>query len=119
MLVHKIVKEVIDLVDAKVKGFYKEFMDFLNEYKVAGLAIAFIMAIAATTLVKSLVDNIIMPIVAPLIPGGAWKSATIVLGPVILGIGAFVGDLINFIILALVVFFIAKMLLKEQKVTKK
>ncbi len=114
-----IIKEVINLVDAKAQGFYKEFMDFLNEYKVIGLAIAFIMGIAATTLIKSLVDNIIMPLVSPLIPGGAWKTATLALGPAILGIGAFAGDLINFIILALVVFLIAKMILKEEKVTKK
>jgi large conductance mechanosensitive channel len=103
----------------KVKGFYKEFMEFINEYKVAGLAIAFIMGIAATTLVKSLVDNIVMPTVTPFIPGGAWKTATLVLGPVVWGVGAFVGDLLNFIILALVVFLIAKFILKEEKVTKK
>lgn len=107
------------MVTAKAKGFFKEFMDFLNEYKVVGLAIAFIIGIAATTLIKSLVDNIIMPIITPMIPGGAWKSATLVLGPIVLGIGAFVGDLINFIILALVVFLIAKMILKEEKVSKK
>jgi large conductance mechanosensitive channel len=107
------------MVTTKINGFAKEFMDFLNEYKVIGLAIAFIMGIAATTLIKSLVDNIIMPIVTPMIPGGAWKTATLVLGPIVLGIGAFVGDLINFIILALVVFLIAKVILKEEKVAKK
>ena len=103
----------------KVKGFYKEFMEFLNEYKVVGLAIAFIMGIAATTLVKSLVDNIVMPTVTPFIPGGAWKSATLALGPFVWGVGAFIGDLLNFVILAMVVFFIAKVVLKEEKVAKK
>ncbi|NMA44868.1 MAG: large conductance mechanosensitive channel protein MscL [Candidatus Diapherotrites archaeon] len=106
-------------IDTEVKGFYKEFMDFLNEYKIAGLAIAFIMGVAATSLVKSLVDNIIMPTVTPFIPGGGWKTATIALGPIVWGIGAFAGELLNFMILALVVFLIAKFILKEQKVTKK
>jgi large conductance mechanosensitive channel len=107
------------MVKTEVKGFFKEFKEFIDEYKVAGLAIAFIMGIAATALVKSLVDNIIMPTVTPFIPGGAWKTATLVIGPVVWGIGAFTGELINFAILAIVVFMIAKFVLKEQKVTKK
>ncbi len=98
---------------------YHEFMEFFKEYKIIGLAIAFIMGIAATGLIKSLVDNIIMPTITPFVPGGAWKTATFTLGPFVWGIGAFAGELINFIILALVVFLIAKQILKEEKVSKK
>lgn len=96
-----------------------EFKDFLNEYKVVGLAVAFIMGVAVTALVKSLVDNIIMPIVTFFIPGGAWKTATVAIGPIVLGWGPFLADLINFIIIAAVVFFIVKAVLGEGKVTKK
>jgi large conductance mechanosensitive channel len=102
-----------------MRKFVQEFKEFLNEYKVVGLAIAFIMGAAATTLVQSLVNNIVMPIITPFIPGGAWQTATLALGPIVLGWGAFVGALINFILLALVVFLIAKFILKEEKVTKK
>ena len=97
----------------------KEFMDFLKEYKVIGLAIAFIIGAAASALVKSLVDNIIMPLITPFIPGGAWKTATVALGPIVIGWGAFLGELINFVIIAFVVFMIAKKVLKEEKVSKK
>ncbi len=97
----------------------KEFREFLKEYKVIGLAVAFIIGVAATTLVKSLVDNVIMPIITPFIPGGAWQTATFNLGPIVIGWGAFVGAVINFLIIAWVVFIIAKMVLKEEKVTKK
>lgn len=97
----------------------KEFKEFLMEYKIIGLAVAFIIGVAATALVKSLVDNIIMPLVTPFIPGGAWKTATFKLGPFVIGWGPFLGELINFIIIAFVVFMIAKRLLKEDKVTKK
>ncbi|MBN2095617.1 MAG: MscL family protein [Candidatus Aenigmarchaeota archaeon] len=97
----------------------KEFKDFLKEYKVVGLAVAFIMGVAVTALVKSLVDNVIMPVVTFFIPGGAWKTATFALGPVIIGWGPFLAELINFVIIAAVVFLIAKMVLKEEKVTKK
>lgn len=100
-------------------GIVQEFKDFLNEYKVVGLAVAFIMGAAVTTLVKSLVDNIIMPFVAVVLPGGDWKTAVLELGPVKLGAGAFVGELLNFLIIAFVVFMIAKVVLREEKVTKK
>lgn len=100
-------------------GVIQEFREFLQEYKVMGLAVAFIMAAAATTLVQSLVNNIIMPIVGVFIPGGDWQAATFALGPVILGWGAFLGAVINFIILAFAVFLLAKMVLKEEKVAKK
>ncbi len=70
----------------------KEFKDFLKEYKIIALAVAFIIGVAATSLIKSLVDNLIMPTITPFIPGGAWRSATIALGPFVWEIGAFMGE---------------------------
>ena len=100
-------------------GFVQEFMEFLKEYKVIGVAVAFIMAAASTSLVNSLVNDIIMPIITPFIPGGAWQEATFSIGPIVLRWGSFLAQIINFVILALVVFIIAKKLLKEEKVAKK
>jgi len=100
-------------------GFIQEFKEFLNEYKIMGLAIAFIIGVALTTLIQSLVNNIIMPSITPFIPGGAWQTATVSVGPVVMGIGAFAGAILNFVIIALVVFVIAKYMMKESKVAKK
>ena len=97
----------------------KEFMDFLYEYKVIGLAIAFIIGVAATQLIQSLVNNILMPIITFFIPGGEWQEATFALGPIVITWGKFLADLIYFIIVAFVVFIIAKKVLKEDKVAKK
>jgi large conductance mechanosensitive channel len=94
-------------------------MDFLYEYKVIALAIAFIIGVAATQLIQSLVNNILMPIITFFIPGGAWQEATFTIGPIVISWGAFLGDLIYFIIVALVVFLVAKKVLKEDKVAKK
>jgi large conductance mechanosensitive channel len=96
-----------------------EFKEFLKEYKVLALAVAFIIGAAATSLIKSLVDNLIMPLITFFIPGGAWQTATLKIGPVILGWGAFLGQVINFIIIAFIVFIIAKTIMKEEKVSKK
>ena len=100
-------------------GWISEFRDFLKEYKVMGLAIALIMALAANTLVKSLVDNIIMPVVGPLIPGGDWRTAIWTIGPFAVEWGPFLAALINFIILAFTGFLIVKFLMKEDKPKKK
>lgn len=102
-----------------MKKLLLEFKDFLQEYKVIGLAIALIIGTAATALVKSVVDNLVMPIITPFIPGGAWQTATFSIGPIVIGWGALLGAIINFLIIAWVVFLIAKMLLKEDKVAKK
>ena len=87
-------------------GIVKEFVDFLKEYKVIGLAIAFIIGVAIKDLVSSLVDNIIMPIVTFFIPEGAWETAELVIGPIVIKWGAFLGEVINFVIIAFVVFMI-------------
>jgi large conductance mechanosensitive channel len=96
-------------------GFWKDFKDFLEEYKVMGLAIAFIMAVAANTLIQSLVNNIIMPLITPFIPGGAWQTAQAYLGPIVLSWGAFLGAVINFLVVALVIFILVKKIMKVEK----
>lgn len=105
--------------EKKKVGIASEFKEFLKEYKIVGLAIAFIMGAAATALVKSLVDNILMPIITPFIQDGAWREATLALGPVVMSWGQFLADAIYFMFLAIVVFLFAKFVLKEDKVGKK
>jgi large conductance mechanosensitive channel len=101
------------------KGLIHEFKEFLKEYKVVGLAIALVIGLASVALINSVVNNFIMPIITPFIPGGAWQTATFSIGPIVIGWGALLGAIINFVIIAFVVFLIAKYMLKEEKVTKK
>lgn len=95
------------------------FVAFLKEYGIIGLAIAVIIGAAVGKLVSALVADIIMPIVTFFIPGGDWRAATLTLGPIVLKLGDFVGAVLDFVIIAFVVYLIAKWLLKEDKVTKK
>ena len=97
----------------------QEFKDFLDEYKVMGLATAFIIGVAATVFIQALVNDIIMPLITPFIPGGEWQAAKFALGPVVISWGHFLGAVINFVVIAFVVFMIAKLVLNEEKVTKK
>ena len=94
-------------------------MKFLKEFNVVALAIAFILGMASTTLVKSLVDDIVMPVISPLLSGEGWRDAMLNIGPVHIAYGSFLAELLNFLILALVVFLVAKKLLKMEEVPKK
>jgi large conductance mechanosensitive channel len=103
---------------AEKKGMVGEFMEFLMKYQVIGLAVAFIIGAAATKMVTAAVTDIIMPVIAALIPGGDWKKTELVLGPIKLLVGDFVGAIIDFIIIALVVFLIVKFMMKEDATKK-
>jgi len=92
----------------KPKGFVEEFTAFLNKYGVVGLAIAFIMGGAVGSLVSALVSDIIMPFITFFIPGGAWEQATLSLGPIVLAVGHFVGAVLDFVVIAFVVFWLMR-----------
>lgn len=93
---------------------FKDFFTFLKEYNIAALAMAFVMGAASDALVKSFVNNIVMPFVDPLTRRG-WQEATLTMGPIALKWGAFLSELIHFTILAFVVFLVAKKILKMNK----
>lgn len=100
-------------------SFIDEFMVFLNKHKVIGLAVAFIIGAAASKLVTALVSDIVMPVISLLLPGGDWKDFAIQIGgtvdkPVKLMIGDFAGALIDFIIIAFVIFVLVKYVVKDE-----
>ncbi|MFC1804085.1 MscL family protein, partial [Thermoproteota archaeon] len=76
------------------KGLIAEFQAFLSKYGVIGLAIAVIIGGAAGKLVSSLVADILMPIVTFFIPGGAWRETPWTIGPIVLMVGSFIGNVI-------------------------
>jgi large conductance mechanosensitive channel len=93
------------------KGLWAEFMDFLGKAGVLGLAVGFIMGTYIGKVVSALVQDLIMPIPGALIPGGDWRKAVASI-PVGNGmnfaVGDFVGVIIDFLIVASVIFVIAK-----------
>ncbi|HEY6807750.1 MAG TPA: MscL family protein [Gemmatimonadales bacterium] len=97
----------------------REFLAFLKQYGVIGLAIAVIIGGKANALVSALVDGILMPIVAFFIPSGAWRTATLDVGPVHLLLGPVFGAAVDFLIVAWLVFWFSKKVLREETVTKK
>jgi large conductance mechanosensitive channel len=90
----------------------KEFKDFLLKENIVALALAVVVGTALNTLVKSLVDNFIMPVVAAVGPGGDWQTTTWNVGSVKFGIGDFLAALINFLIIGFVAWRISKIFIR-------
>ena len=94
------------------QGFNKEFMEFLQKYQVIGLAVAVVIGAAATKLVNSIVADIIMPIIAVVTPNGNWRESILQIGPIKFLLGDFVGAIIDFLIIACVIFLTVKYVMK-------
>ncbi len=97
----------------------KEFVTFLKQYGIIGLAIAVIIGGKLNAFVTAVVDGIMMPIVTFFIPGGTWRSATLDIGSVHFLLGPVIGAGIDFIIVAWLVFWFSKKILREETVMKK
>ena len=97
----------------------REFIAFLKEYGVVGLAIAVVIGGKANDLVKSVVDNLLMPFVGIFVPGGDWRELGFTIAGAKFGVGAVLGSILDFAIVAFIVFAFAKTMLKETTVVKK
>jgi large conductance mechanosensitive channel len=97
----------------------QEFITFLKQYGVIGLAIAVIIGGKANALVTALVDGVLMPIVTFFVTNGAWRTETLDVGPVHFLLGPVLGAGLDFLIVAWLVFWFSKMVLREETVTKK
>jgi large conductance mechanosensitive channel len=91
------------------RGLWNEFKSFIKNYKVMGLAVAFIMGLYLGALVQALVADLIMPIIGLAIPG-LDNLATIEfpVGSQSFLVGHFLVAVITFIIVAFVIFLLVK-----------
>jgi len=91
---------------------WSEFKAFLLKQNVIALAIAVVIGAALGKVVTGVVEDFIMPIVGAITPGGDWQKATWDVGSIKFGVGNFLSVLIDFIIVAFVVWRIAKVFIK-------
>jgi large conductance mechanosensitive channel len=103
-----------------------DFMVFVREQGVMGLAVGLVLGGAVTVVVKSLIDNLVMP---PLgfVLGSAegLKGLSVTLGrtsggkEMILHYGIFLNDLVNFLVIALVVYAVVRVIGFDNNAIKK
>ena len=89
-------------------SFIKEFKEFAVKGNVMDLAVGVIIGGAFGKIITSLVDNILMPIIGVLMQGADFKTLAVKVGDAEIKYGLFIGAIIDFIIIAFVLFLIIK-----------
>lgn len=107
----------------KSKGFIDEFKTFIKRGNVLDLAVGVIIGGAFGTIVSSLVDDILMPIVGVIIGGHDFSNLSITVGSAVIKYGSFIQNVIDFLIVAFCVFIFVKLInrffIKEKVEEKK
>ena len=102
----------------KVKGGASGFMTFIKEQNIVGLAVGLVLGTHAGALVNSLVNNVFMPPIGLLLGSTeglkGWKIPIADTGAEV-ALGVFLNDLINFVILAFVIYLVIKALKLDVK----
>lgn len=93
----------------------KEFKAFVMRGNVMDLAVGVIIGAAFVKIVASLVDNIVMPIVGILMQGVKFDTLMIKVGEAEIKYGMFIGSIVDFIIVAFVIFMMVKGLNRMKK----
>ncbi len=83
-------------------GMWKEWRDFALKGNVLDLAVAVVIGAAFTKIVNSLVEQIFMPLINAATPGGDWRTLTVT--PLKLGLGPFLGAVLDFALVSFVIF---------------
>ena len=106
-------------MSGKKTGIFKEFKEFITRGNVLDMAVGIIIGGAFTAIVKSLVDDIINPLLGCFVSMdfSAWKIPLV--GDASLGIGNFINAVISFLIMAFILFSIIKAMNKAASLGKK
>ncbi len=91
------------------KGIGPEFKAFLSQYKVLGLAVAFILGVYLGALVKALVGDLILPIIGLVNPSSNLTTYIAKVNGQSFALGDFLNAVITFVIVAFVIFLIVKL----------
>jgi large conductance mechanosensitive channel len=83
----------------------QEFKDFLLRGNIVELAVAFVMGLAFAAVINSLVENLLMPVIAMIIGKPDFSDLTFTINDAVFRYGAFLTDLIQFVAIAAAVFF--------------
>jgi len=95
----------------------KEFREFAIRGNVVDLAIAVIIGGAFGKIISSLVDNIIMPLVGLLIGGVDFKNLAFTVGSAKVEYGLFIQNVVDFVIIAFVIFLMVRAINSTKKPT--
>jgi large conductance mechanosensitive channel len=92
----------------------QEFKDFAMKGNVVDLAVAVVIGAAFGKIVSSLVANLVTPLVGMFMGGVDFTDLSYSVGDAVFGYGAFIQSVIDFVIVAFVIFMVIKVISKAQ-----
>ncbi|BCB04332.1 large-conductance mechanosensitive channel protein MscL [Bacillus sp. KH172YL63] len=87
---------------------WNEFKKFAVKGNVIDLAVAVIIGAAFGKIVKSLVDDIVMPLIGIMLGGVDFKELSFSVGEAVITYGVFIQNVVDFFLIAIVIFFIVR-----------
>ncbi len=93
----------------------KEFKEFISKGNVIDLAVGIIIGGAFGKIVSSFVGDIIMPVIGMIFGGISFSGLSVAIGDSTLNYGLFIQAIVDFLIIALVIFFMIKLINKMRR----
>lgn len=92
----------------------RSFKDFLKEYRIVSISVAFIVGIVAFNLVQSLINDLLLPIIRPIISNQAitWEELVITIGSINIRLGSFLSALFSFLLVIIIIYIFVDKILK-------
>lgn len=103
----------------KMRKVREEFLKFLESYGVLGVAVGIVMGQAVAKVITAIVEGLVMPVIAVILPGNTWQEAVIHIGKVTIKLGVIIAALIDFCAISIVVFFVVRFLLHIKTLKEK
>lgn len=94
------------LINDFIKKEELQFIEFLSNFQIIGLTIASILGLGISSISKTFIDEIIMPIIESLFAINNWKKFRFTVFKINLGVGLFFSELLNLFFIALFMFII-------------
>jgi large conductance mechanosensitive channel len=96
-------------------SMWKEFKKFAVKGNVVDLAVAVIIGAAFGKMIKSLVDDLIMPLFGIILGGISFKDLKVTVDDAVITYGVFIQNVVDFFLIALVIFFIVRIYKKVER----
>ena len=91
-----------------MKKFLREFKEFAMRGNMMDLAVGVIVGGAVSSITTSLIDDILMPVIGIFVSEASFADLTVTVGSAVVAYGNFIQAVINFLIMAFVVFCMVK-----------
>jgi len=105
------IKAFVPNVDPK--KYAQEFREFLLKSNMFSLAMGVVIGAAVGKVVAAIVEDLVMPIVGVLTPAGDWRTFKIGFWRFNWTVGHFIGVVVDFLVIATIVFLITKAFVKQ------